>query len=361
MNKEILIVHLYNDFSGSTRVLSDFIGVCEEHEIKIKLITNQTEGHLSSLNVEKKIISYNSKRGVAGLVRYMLFQIRVFSLIFVTNSDVILINTLLPFGAGLAGAIRRKRIIYYVHTVSWSSKILEQLIGNVAKMTAKRFIFVSNYVSKYYNIDRTLSFKIYNPLPKINNEGIINTYEGDFTITMIASLKTYKGIEEFLKVASYYADRNLEFQLVLNCNKRDYELYFDNRRVPSNTTIHRNIADLYPFYAKTKLLLNLSHVDSCIETFGMTIIEAMSFGIPVIAPPIGGPAEIITHGEHGYLLDSKIDLEEIISKIFMLSNNFDQWNYLSRNCVERSKDFSYEYYRYQIKNNILLPLHLVSK
>ncbi len=39
------------------------------------------------------------------------------------------------------------------------------------------------------------------------------------------------------------------------------------------------------------------------EPFGLTVIEAMGAGIPVIASRLGGPAKIIAHKETGYLVD----------------------------------------------------------
>ena len=39
------------------------------------------------------------------------------------------------------------------------------------------------------------------------------------------------------------------------------------------------------------------------EPFGLVVIEAMEYGIPVIATNHGGPTEIITEGKDGFLVD----------------------------------------------------------
>jgi glycosyltransferase involved in cell wall biosynthesis len=53
---------------------------------------------------------------------------------------------------------------------------------------------------------------------------------------------------------------------------------------------------------------------SRVDSFGLTILEAMSMGTPVIAANAGGPAEIITDGETGFLF-SPGDVVDLKSKL----------------------------------------------
>jgi glycosyltransferase involved in cell wall biosynthesis len=55
-----------------------------------------------------------------------------------------------------------------------------------------------------------------------------------------------------------------------------------------------------------------------LETFGRVIIEAMEYGIPVIANKIGSIGDIIEHDKTGYLLQ-KNSPEEIINHIITLN------------------------------------------
>ena len=96
-------------------------------------------------------------------------------------------------------------------------------------------------------------------------------------------------------------NKEIRFTLILNANQDEINLYFLNIELPANISLVSRQTNLIPYYQQTSLLLNLSRVDECIETFGLTLIEKRwLFGIPVIAPPEGGPTEIITEGMEGY-------------------------------------------------------------
>jgi len=59
--------------------------------------------------------------------------------------------------------------------------------------------------------------------------------------------------------------------------------------------------DPLPYYASLDLYLNTSlH-----EGLPLSILEAMACGKPVVAPKVGGLPEIITHGEEGFLVESR--------------------------------------------------------
>lgn len=77
------------------------------------------------------------------------------------------------------------------------------------------------------------------------------------------------------------------------------------------------------------------------EGFGITIIEAMAIGIPVVASNIDGPKEIITNGQNGLLFecDNEVDLAE---KIKMLITDNSLREKLASNALTFVKDYSIE-------------------
>jgi len=58
-------------------------------------------------------------------------------------------------------------------------------------------------------------------------------------------------------------------------------------------------------YQRTAVVMNLSQTDEWIETFGMTILEAQAYECYIIAPPVGGPVELMSRYPHGTLINSR--------------------------------------------------------
>lgn len=81
-------------------------------------------------------------------------------------------------------------------------------------------------------------------------------------------------------------------------------------------TFRGHVDDMHPFYRNLDIYLNTSlH-----EGIPMTILEALSHGLPVIAPAVGGIVEIIDDGIDGFLIDSRNPLD-FADKCLLLKEN----------------------------------------
>ncbi len=78
----------------------------------------------------------------------------------------------------------------------------------------------------------------------------------------------------------------------------------------SNVKILGRVENNYEFLNSIDLLINTSSI----EGIPLTALEAISLGVPVIAPDIGGMSELIIDGKNGYLYD-KFDFESLVLKI----------------------------------------------
>ena len=75
------------------------------------------------------------------------------------------------------------------------------------------------------------------------------------------------------------------------------------------------------------------------EAFGITIVEAMACGLPVVASRNGGIIDIVKDNENGYLFEIK-NIKEMQEKIDLTFKNLE---FLSKNCREYvNKHFTWE-------------------
>jgi len=81
------------------------------------------------------------------------------------------------------------------------------------------------------------------------------------------------------------------------------------------------------------------------EGLGLTILEAMSQGLPVIATKCGGPEEVIEDGINGYLVDYSADediVNQFVDKIEFLIKNPEIYEQISKNNIEKAKEWTME-------------------
>ena len=257
---------------------------------------------------------------------------------------MIYINTLLPFGVAIAGKLMNKKVVYHIHETSVKPAILKRFLKWVAAKTASEIIYVSGFLRKQEPIGEVPAKVIYNALSQdfvqmaqlYQNQ---KKLDSNFTILMLCSLKDYKGVREFVNVAN--ALPNLSFELVLNAEMEVINDFFKHTSIPNNLLLFSKQSNVHPFYQRAKVVVNLSHPEQWVETFGMTLLEGMEYGIPAIAPPVGGCTEFVQHGINGYQLDQR-HLQKIIAQIKLISNNPPLYQQLSNNARKMAQNFKVE-------------------
>lgn len=339
--KEVLFFHPQNDFSGSTRVLANVIET-EYSGRNISVITfNKTKGFLSIIQnvniIPVKELRFKNKR--IPLFTSIAWRLYAFwlSLKYGRKYDTFYINTILPYYAAIAGRLLHKNIIYHIHEkfVIKSSGI--KFAEYILKNAKAKHIFVSEYVKKQYKLTGENIVK-YNKLsPSFMKEVKYNPIEqrSRKNIIMMASLLKAKGLFTFVEVARMMPEYS--FVLVISSNKKNIDDFF-HCDIPANLHLYPVQQNIHPFLHSSDLILNLSIPSEWIETFGMTILEAMAYGIPAIVPNVGGPTEIVEDGYNGYCIDvtNTSLVSDTIKKVL---EKEDEYTRLSNNALIRLKHF----------------------
>lgn len=95
------------------------------------------------------------------------------------------------------------------------------------------------------------------------------------------------------------------------------------------------VKDISQVYSQTNILL----ICSKYESFGRTVVEAFSYGIPVISSRCGGPEEIISDGEDGSFFNGTP--EDLAAKISAIATESEYFK-LSKGALKKAEKFTIE-------------------
>ncbi len=355
---KIIAVHLLNDFSGSPRVLRQLVKGWIRHRQSVTIACNEGHGLLSDIQgvtYEKFRYRWHPKP-LLRLRNLLMSQWYLFWVVLRTanRSDIVYINTVLPFAAAWAGKLRGCRIVYHLHETSVRPPALKAFLFGVMRALADDVIYVSNYLA----VSEPVKYADTHLLPNALDQQFLECasgYEKNATLSknilMVCSLKGYKGVNEFVTLAAMHPE--LHFQLVLNALQSEIDRYFHTQKLSTNLNVFSVQEDLHPFYRGADVILNLSRPDQWIETFGLTILEGMAYGLPALVPPVGGITELAQHGQSGYHVDSR-DIQRVSQ---LLSALLKPESYASMSSAANRNAHSYSEVIFIHKSLQILGLH----
>lgn len=159
-----------------------------------------------------------------------------------------------------------------------------------------------------------------------------------FTCLSVARFEEVKQLDHYIEMANiiYQQCPNIHFELV-GAGHLEKQL---RRRVELYGL--SNVFHIYPpsqqidaFYSKAQVYL----ITSKSEAFPMTMIEALSFGVPVIAyDELIGPKEVIHEGVNGFLCKQN-QPAELAAKVLALYYNYNCHKHLPDNSLKSAQDF----------------------
>lgn len=328
--RPIIFFHPCNDYTGSTRVLSNVIS--EKYYNEEVVIVTEKNGNKGFLSEHKnvRIINVLNPKLCGKSIPVLSSFVWRFCATFITilvgwKYKTFYINTLIPYYAALLGRFMGKTIIWHVHEKFVEHPLSVRLIEYVFNNTPAHRIFVSHYVKGVYMRSNSCTEEvIYNRLSKtfVDRVNIRPLEERSRNIiSMFSSLTAAKGVDMFVKLAKALPEYS--FRLIASTNMKNVEKFISDNNVPSNCQIFPAQSDIHPFLYDTDLMLNLSNPSLWVETFGMTILEAMPYGIPAIVPNIGGPKELVQDGYNGYCVDVRdLDMLKYYIKISLDRENY---------------------------------------
>jgi glycosyltransferase involved in cell wall biosynthesis len=130
--------------------------------------------------------------------------------------------------------------------------------------------------------------------------------EGPFRIVFLANITPRKELHTLVTGLSGLAEKAWEL-LVVGSEETDASYVRSVKEQIEMAGIQQQVSFLGRVPdGKVAEILARSHlmaVPSSMEGFGIVYLEAMGFGLPVIASRVGGAGEIVCHGGNGFLVD----------------------------------------------------------
>jgi glycosyltransferase involved in cell wall biosynthesis len=365
----IVFAHLLNDRSGSPKVLGEAIRVAAAAGLRGRLFVARSGGGGGSLDDAPVEISHywyeRSPYRLVTFAAYIASQMGLFVKLLgardIAPNAVVYVNTLLPFGAAIYGRLTGRRVVYHLHEISLSPAVLLWALVSIARFTADELVYVSDFHRRALPIAGVRSRTVHNAVDQqladlAGRVPYCPERQGCFRVLMLASLRDYKGIPEYIGLASRFSGTaGIEFHIIANDESLAIERYFSRFKLPPNLHIHQPTANPSHHYATASLVLNLSRPDAWVETFGLTILEALTFGIPVIAPPVGAPPEIVQDGVEGFLVDCR-NSPALDEKVRLLLSDHALCMRMSEAAYRRAGAFSQECF----SSGIRAAMNLVS-
>lgn len=353
MKKKLVCIHVLNGFSGSPNVLATAVNGLFSDNYDVTLVTSfNNEGFLSNIKCENtKNISYVFKKNrILRLFEFLKFQfVAGYILINFSKNDIVYLNTIQPFFPAVIAKLRGNKIIYHIHEAYPKKSLFTKFLFFIVQVTATKIVCVSEYVLNQLDVkSKEKAIVIYNSLSLefCKNQISKNKTVKPKNILMISSTREYKGVFEFCRLATLLEEYN--FTLVCDAQKQEIVELFGEYKNISNLQIVGTQTNLHPFYSGADLIVNLSNPSQIIETFGLTILEGMSYGLPCIVPPVGGITELIDEGVNGFKVDCR-KTEELVNKIRLMLEDDLKYKEMSNESMKRAKMFSFDFFINKIK------------
>lgn len=225
----------------------------------------------------------------------------------------------------------------------WPIKIYAAIVGHFMRLydfkAAQRVdYFIANSknvaarIKKFYHRDSTVIY------PPIELREKVKTKRGDYYL-VLSRLVGGKGLEMVVEAA-------IKAGFSLKIAGRHSGYYSGHKKLQKKATKNIEFLGYVPderlteLYAGAKAFLALA-TD---EDFGMTPVESMLAGTPVIAYRGGGYKETIIEGKTGVFFD-----EPTVDSLVKAIKKFEKDKFKSEDCIRQAKKFSGERFRKEMK------------
>jgi glycosyltransferase involved in cell wall biosynthesis len=328
---KLFIFHPYSTIGGADRSLSRLIMFLQKKNFDITFLSLNSSAINKYLKKKVEVYIFKKKRTIFTIpeLRRMIKEHNFSNYrktIFISNqnyANVVSILALNKFKKLKKIAIERTPLheldTYENFIKFFKSKLIKILIKFYYKKFDK-IICISNNIKKdLKKFTKNNLKKIYNP----SYNGIYNKNKKNLDVPLILSVGRLEKSKDQLTIlkAINLIKKKINFKLIIigfGSQKKKLNEYIYGHNLKKIVKIIKTTNINY-YYKKASLFV----LSSKYEGFGNVIIEASSFGLPVISARCGGPEEILKNGRYCELFMQK-DHVTLSNKIYKVLKNKNQ-------------------------------------
>lgn len=204
--------------------------------------------------------------------------------------------------------------------------------------------FNINYVCRQYKVNpgkiaySPLGVYIPSEVPAINPSDTLQIGFMSFFVEM-------KGILYLMPAIKMLKEKGVSFKLHIagDGTLKDYILDFIKQNNLDQQIVYHGLvknSEKEQFFKNLHVFL-LPSISKGMETDGLPVVlmEAVSYGIPIISTNVSGIPEICINDYNGYLIEQR-NIDEIVSAIIKFKNNPEKWADFSKNSMEIAQQYN---------------------
>lgn len=208
-------------------------------------------------------------------------------------------------------------------------KVLYKYLDAVVLLTHKDYKNY-NFLHNAYVIPNSLSFKT-DTYASFENRKII----------AIGRYSTQKGFDRLIKMSKTLKEKLSDYQIFIYGQgelREEYENMIRENDLDNFVILKEPVIDIQSVYKSSSIYVMTSRF----EGLPMVLIEAQSFGIPIVSYDCPeGPDEVIKNGRNGFLIEENNE-EKFVESLTELATNRLLWNKMQSESIELNKRFETE-------------------
>ncbi len=233
--------------------------------------------------------------------------------------SLIFSNTSVAFSGALAAKMKKIPHIWSIHEILGGKNSLlhfffgERALLRLISQLSTRIIVNSSASQKAFKGNKKIRL-VYNGI-EMNRKNAgseeslreeFGLLKDDFVLSVVGKIYREKGQKEVILAVDSLRRSYPQVKLLVVGDVKDREYYLELVRLIEERNLEQHV--IFAGYRSNILELlrdvNLLVVASSVDSFGLSALEAMSVGTPVLAVSAGGLPEIISSGDNGFLIES---------------------------------------------------------